>query len=248
MAGAQSSRSRELDAVRRPARHTVYVWEWPVRIVHWAIVFALLVLSLTGYYIHDPFLGGAGTTGRPGFTMGEIRFIHEATGFVFIAAVVLRVNWAFVGNRYAHWRALVPLTRAQRRALRDMIGFYALVRRSPPRANGHNPLAAAAYLFVYAGFIVTILTGLGLFAWLLRRPPWTTLFSWTWSVMSIPELRLVHFLLLFVYIAFALLHIYTSILIDVEDRNGELSSIITGYKANLLEGETPRDDPSRTQA
>jgi hypothetical protein len=62
--------------------------------------------------------------------------------------------------------------------------------------------------------------------------------------MSIPELRLVHFLLMFVYIAFALLHIYTSILIDVEERNGELSSIITGYKANLLEGETLATTPA----
>ena len=32
-------------------------WELPVRIVHWTIVLALIVLSFTGYYIHHPFLG-----------------------------------------------------------------------------------------------------------------------------------------------------------------------------------------------
>jgi Ni/Fe-hydrogenase 1 B-type cytochrome subunit len=243
MASVGHFRWREPETIRRPARHTVYVWEWPVRIVHWVIVFALIVLSLTGYYIHHPFVSGSGMPGHLGFTMGWMRFIHEATGFVFIAAVLARIYWAFAGNRYANWRALLPLTRSQRRDLSDMVRFYAFMRRNPPRANGHNPLAAATYLMLYAGFVVTILTGLGLFAWLYRRAPWTTLFSWTWNVMSIPALRLLHFLLMFVYIAFVLLHVYTSIVIDIEERNGELSSIITGYKTNILEGERPRDDP-----
>jgi Ni/Fe-hydrogenase 1 B-type cytochrome subunit len=247
MASISHRRLRELEALRRPARHSVYVWEWPVRIVHWVIVFALIVLSLTGYYIHHPFLSGAGGPGHPGFTMGLMRFIHEATGFAFIAAVLLRTYWAFVGNRYAHWRALLPITKAQRRDLLDMIRFYALLRSRPPRANGHNPLAAASYLLIYAGFVVTSLTGLGLFAWIIGSPPWTTLFGWTYHVMSEPSLRVVHFLLMFVYLAFAIFHIYCSILIDIEERNGELSSIITGYKANMLEGEMPRDDPRRAE-
>jgi Ni/Fe-hydrogenase 1 B-type cytochrome subunit len=97
-------------AVAQRARRTVYVWELPVRIVHWTIVAALVVLSVTGYYIHHPFLAGAGGPGHPGFTMGLVRFLHEATGFVFTAAVLARVYWAFAGNRYARWRALLPIT------------------------------------------------------------------------------------------------------------------------------------------
>ncbi len=61
----------ELDAAARPARHAIYVFERPVRIVHWTIVFALLVLSLTGYYLHHPFLSGSGMPGHPGFAMGD---------------------------------------------------------------------------------------------------------------------------------------------------------------------------------
>ena len=84
-----------------------------MRIVHWTIVFALIVLSVTGYYIYDPFLGGQRHgPGHPGFTMGSMRFVHEAAGFVFIAAVLFRIYWAFVGNRYARWRALLPITSA----------------------------------------------------------------------------------------------------------------------------------------
>jgi Ni,Fe-hydrogenase I cytochrome b subunit len=89
-------------------------------------------------------------------------------------------------------------------------------------------------------FIITILTGLSLYAWILRRPPWTTLFGWTWSLLSVPEIRLVHFFLMFLYIAFAIHHVYSAALFDIEEHNGELSSIVTGSKANLLDvGDEP---------
>jgi Ni/Fe-hydrogenase 1 B-type cytochrome subunit len=239
---------RDPKAAARPARHAIYVFELPVRIVHWVIVLCLIVLSFTGYYIHHPFLSGSGMPGHPGFTMGEMRFVHEATGFVFIAAVLFRIYWSFAGNRYVRWGALLPVTKAQRRDLRETIRFYAFLNRRPPRLNGHNPLAGLAYVVLYLGFILTILTGLGLFAWVIRTPAWTTLFAWTWSVVSIPTLRLVHFLLMFAYGAFAIHHVYSAVLYDIEERNGEMSSIITGWKADLLEDEIPRDDPRRDAA
>ena len=245
MASVGRAERRDLEVKARGARHSIYVWELPVRIVHWTIVLALTVLSVTGYYIHHPFVSGAGGTGHPGFTMGWVRFIHESAGFVFTAAVLLRVYWAFAGNRFARWRALVPITRAQRRDLRDVVSFYALRRPRPPATNGHNPLAGLAYLGLYLGFLLSILSGLGLFAWATRIPAWTALFGWTYSVMAVQQLRLLHFLLMFAFIAFTLHHVYSAILVDEIERNGELSSIVTGYRTDLLEDETPHDDPRR---
>ena len=224
---------RERGAAKRPARRVVYVFELPVRIVHWTIVAAIIVLSFTGYYIHHPFLSGSGMPGHIGFTMGTMRFIHEAVGFVFIAAVLFRIYWCFVGNQYVRWSALFPITKKQRQDMKHTLQFYFYFRRDPARLNGHNPLAAMAYVILYLGFIVTALTGLGLFAWVIRTPPWTTLFGWTTSVMSEPSLRLFHFMLMFFYIAFAVHHVYSAWLYDIEERCGELSSIITGYKADV---------------
>jgi Ni/Fe-hydrogenase b-type cytochrome subunit len=186
MTGTQLNR-RQVKALADPPRKTVYVFELPVRIVHWTVVLCLIVLSTTGLYIEHPIQTGPATPlGHPGFTLGEVRFIHELSAFVFIAAVLFRIYWSFAGNEYTHWRALLPVTRAQRRDLRDMLRFYTYLRRRPVPLNGHNPLAGLAYTALYALFIVTILTGLGLYAWLLRRPPWTTLFGWTYSVVSVP--------------------------------------------------------------
>jgi len=48
--------------------------------------------------------------------------------------------------------------------------------------------------------------------------------------MPIQNIRLIHLLLMFWFIAFAVHHIYSAVLIDLEEQNGELSSMITGWK------------------
>lgn len=235
MATTASHSKREGVGAPAPARRSIYVFELPVRLVHWTVVICIVVLSITGLYLEHPIRTGGAVPARPGFTLAEVRFIHEITAFVFIAAVLFRIYWAFAGNRYASWRALLPLTKEQRRDLRQTLRFYGYRRRWPVRLNGHNPLAGMAYLALYVLFMVSILTGLGLYAWLLRRPPWTSLFGWTYTVVSVPTLRLVHFLLLFFFAGFAVHHVYSAVLFDIEEHNGEMSSIFTGYKANLLE-------------
>jgi Ni/Fe-hydrogenase 1 B-type cytochrome subunit len=233
MAATRPERRGRASAELGP-RRSIYVFELPVRLVHWTLVLCLIVLSLTGLYLEHPFAFHSSAPAHPGFTFAEIRFIHEVTAFVFIAAVLVRIYWAFAGNEYAHWRGLLPITAKQRQDLGKTVRFYTFRRRYPVLLNGHNPLAGLAYVALYLLFIVTILTGLGLYAWLLRRPPWTTLFSWTWSVMSVPALRLVHYLLMFLYIGFAIHHVYSAVLYDMEEKNGELSSMVTGYKDNVL--------------
>ena len=223
--------------VDRTGVRSVYVWEWPVRITHWVIVAALIVLSFTGWWLHHPWFAASPPVGpgvHPGFTLGVMRFIHELAGAAFIAALLARMYWAFAGNHYARFTTLLPLTPQHRQGLRDTISYYAF-RRGPPQAIGHNPLAAVSYIVLWIGFWVAILTGLSLLSWILDRPPWTTLFGWTWSVMGIQHIRLVHFLLMFAFIAFAVHHVYSAVLVDREERNGEVSSIVTGWKLDYRE-------------
>ena len=65
----------------------VYVWELPVRIVHWVIFLSIVVLSFTGYYIYYPFMISEESGG---FLMATMRFIHEIAGFALIAAFIVR--------------------------------------------------------------------------------------------------------------------------------------------------------------
>jgi Ni/Fe-hydrogenase 1 B-type cytochrome subunit len=247
MAVERRSVRRAHEAGTRPARHTVYVWELPVRIVDWTIVITLVVLSITGIYIYSPFPIAASTTvGDPGFTMASVRFIHEN--------LRLCVHRRGAGPRVLGvfgqpLRALASAAADHPPSMAGSARHDQLLHPPTPASAArerHNPLAALAYLGVYGLFGLSIISGFGLFAWVGRIPAWQTLFGWTYRLLPIEQLRLLHVLLMFVFGAFTAFHVYCSILIDVDERNGELSSIITGYKANMLEGGTPRDAPQHS--
>lgn len=59
----------------------VYVWDLPVRLTHWVNVASILVLSLTSYYIANPFILTHGIATNE-FLMGTVRFVHFLTAFV----------------------------------------------------------------------------------------------------------------------------------------------------------------------
>jgi hypothetical protein len=69
-----------------------YVWEKPIRAAHWLIFFAFASLSITGLYLHHPYFSAATTSA---FLMAKMRFAHELSGFVLIAAILLRAYWFF---------------------------------------------------------------------------------------------------------------------------------------------------------
>ena len=70
----------------------VYVWEVPVRVWHWLMVPAMLVLFVTGYFIGAP-LPSVGGEASDNFWFGYIRFAHFASAYVFAITLVLRIVW-----------------------------------------------------------------------------------------------------------------------------------------------------------
>ncbi|HSL49623.1 MAG TPA: Ni/Fe-hydrogenase, b-type cytochrome subunit [Candidatus Deferrimicrobiaceae bacterium] len=202
----------------------VYVWEVPVRLTHWVTVLAILVLSGTGFYIGDPIFGGSVSL------MAWMRGVHRITAYVFIAGVMLRTYWAFAGNEWASWRALFPyLTAEGRRQMARTFLYYTFFRRQPPGGLGHNPLAGMAYSAVVALMIAEILTGFALQS--LGGGGWRrALFGWIFSLISLQGVRLVHHMIMWLLLGFAVHHVYSSVLMDLEEKNGLLTSIFTGYK------------------
>ncbi|MDR7532257.1 MAG: Ni/Fe-hydrogenase, b-type cytochrome subunit [Armatimonadota bacterium] len=202
----------------------VYVWEPPVRLTHWVNVAAILVLSATGLYIGNPFLLGGVAV------MTWMRAAHRIAAWVFVASLALRAYWAFVGNRWASWRALVPyLSATGRREATEMFLYYTFARRRPPPAVGHNALAGMAYSAVVLLMLTEVATGFALQS--LDTPGWRTwLFGWIFSLASVQVIRLIHHLGMWLLVGFAIHHTYSAVLIDIEEQNGLISSIVSGYK------------------
>lgn len=205
----------------------VYVWQLPVRISHWLIFFAIIALSFTGYYMHNPFMiSRAPTT----FMMGTVRYIHIISGYIFLAAFMMRVYYFVAGNYWASWRFFIPTDRQRWKTAREMFKYYSFVRREPVRQVGHNALAGLTYSVIFFLMALEILTGLVLYSQVRGLGLARTLFGWLPGIIDIQYLRLFHFLGMFAFIAFAIHHVYSAILVSIEERNGLLESMFSGFK------------------
>lgn len=208
----------------------VYVWELPLRLAHWLIVGSILVLSVTGFYIGNPSLLVPGPAGQH-FVMGTAKAIHFWAAFVLIAAVLVRLVWAFGGNRYARWHELLPVSGRRWRGVGPTLGFYLFFRRKPPEYVGHNPVAGLAYCAVYALIGFEILSGLALYGMSAHYGSPTRLFAGLLPLMGGAAMaRFLHHLVMWFLIGFVFHHVWSSILMSVEEHNGTTDSIFSGYK------------------
>lgn len=205
-------------------RIPVYVWQVPVRLTHWVTVAAIVVLSVTGVYIADPFLLPAS-----GAIMTTARTIHMVAALALLLSGLVRTIWLLRGNRFARWSALIPTNRAQATELFRQAGFYAFVRKDIPKVLGHNQLAASAYLALIGLLIIETGTGLVLYA-ALGAEPVASLLGWVRELIGLQALRLIHHLAMWAILAIAVFHVYSCILVDHIEKNGLMSSIVSGFK------------------
>jgi len=222
----------------------VYVWQYPLRLVHWGIVLSILVLSITGYYMHSPFVGAQA---QYPFFMATVRFVHESFGMAFIAFFLLRVYLFFAGDRWVRWQALVPIHKAQWKEMIEVMKFYAFIRPTPVSKVGHNAMAAASYIGIYALVFVEIVTGLVMYDWVRHSSILHPVVGWIPRLVSIQNLRLIHFGLMFVFFAFGILHVHLCLIVSSAEKRGLMDSIFTGYKIVPVD-ELDEDDKAAIEA
>jgi Ni/Fe-hydrogenase 1 B-type cytochrome subunit len=208
-------------------RLRVYVWEFPLRLTHWTNAFSLLVLSITGFYISSPFIHAYSSKQ---YIMGWVRLIHFIASYVFTMSIIIRIYWAFMGNKFESYKEWFPFSREKFKELLDTLKFYFFLRRDPPYVIGHSALAAFTYFIVYLLFIFEIVSGFALYSVNHSGIIWTLLGGWLLNIMHLPTVRLYHHLVMYVILAFVPLHIYATWYMDPHERNGLVSSIFSGYK------------------
>lgn len=205
-------------------RVKVYVWQVPVRVTHWVTVGSIVALSVTGVYIADPFL-----LPPSGPVMTTTRTVHMLAALALLLSGLVRTIWLLRGNRFARWSALVPTNREQATELFRQAAFYAFVRRDIPKVLGHNQLAATAYLALIALLVVETATGLVLYG-ALGAEPAASIVGWVRELVGLQALRLIHHLAMWAILAIAVFHVYSCILVDHIEKNGLMSSIVSGFK------------------
>lgn len=205
----------------------LYVWQYPMRLFHWGTVISIGVLSFTGYYIHNPFIIGQA---QAPFLMGQFRFVHEIFGFILSALVLMRLYLFFAGNRWVRWQQYIPHSKETFVEMINVAKFYMFLRKTPVSKIGHNAMAASSYIALIGMLLVEMVTGLVFFNQLRHSAILTPLVGWLPHLVSLPTMRLIHFFLMYVFIAFGIFHVHLCMLISREEKRGLMDSIFIGYK------------------
>ena len=209
---------------------SVYVWQVPVRLTHWAIVLAILAASFSGFFIANPPLTLPGSsTGH--VTMSVVKLIHSWAAIVFIAALLARVWWGFTGNRYARWSSFLPTSKRRWANLFGTLRFYLFLRPKPPATVGHNGLASLTYLVVFGLYGLMIGTGLALRAASASATSYLQWFRFFEPLFGgLATARFLHHIGMWLLLGFFAHHVWSAFLVSNVEKNSTLESIFSGYK------------------
>lgn len=224
----------------------VNLWSVGLRLQHWVNVALIFLLSISGYYIMDPFFGPVATdhAEQAGYLMGIFRFVHITAAFLWIGLGLTRLILAFTSrDPYLRWPTLWPLkSKEDVKNLGEIVGHYAFIRSEEPVYLAHNPLQQLAYTGLYVACAIQMATGLTLYATYHQD-------NWFWQLVAAPEhwfgmgpIRLFHAMVMFGMWGFVIMHVYLAIRADSLDRSGGISAMFNGG-VWVRRGTKPVDAP-----
>lgn len=241
----------------------VYLWGAPLRAMHWVAGTCIVVLIVTGFYIGRPYFMTSGEASAH-FLMGRVRFVHFTAAAVLVMTGIVRMYWFFAGNRFERLPALFPVTpKNVRRFGRTTKAYFTFRPENEPSVVGHDPLQQYAYTALYVLALVMVVTGFTMYGQSNPGGIIFRTFAWVPPLLGgLQRVRLIHHVLTWGFIVFAIIHIYFVVRSDYVDRVGRVSSMITGgryvstdepyedidiTKVPTSEWPTPENAPSRNR-
>jgi len=224
------------------------VWDLPTRWFHWINFICVLCLAAIGTaLLWDNELG---------VTDGGkllLKTTHVWFGYVFALNLAWRIVWAFIGNRYARWSAIVPFqpgyTAALKTYLRELFGGDARPYL------GHNPAARAMISVLLILLVVQACVGLVLAGTDIYYPPFghwiagwiaapgvdpSTIAPYNkmgvdpaaWEAMRSfrSPFVTVHYWTFYAILFAVVIHVAGVVVTEIRERGGIISAMFTGQK------------------
>lgn len=224
------------------------VWDRTVRWFHWINFLSVLGLIGVGTVIFYNKKLGISTDGKI-----LLKSIHVYIGYIFCVNLLWRVIWGFVGGKFARWRAVLPGGSGYVAAVSKYTEGF--IKGDAPGYLGHNPLgrlmiAALLLLMLIQGGTGLILAGTDIYypplgntmkAWIAKDATRPDLIK-PYSNENVDETKNkemkafrkpiigTHEKLYFILIFLIIIHIAAAVITDIRERNGIVSSMLTGIK------------------
>ncbi|WP_044415332.1 Ni/Fe-hydrogenase, b-type cytochrome subunit [Halarcobacter anaerophilus] len=210
-----------------------YEFSYWLRVTHWIRVVAIIVLTVSGFYIASPFITPAGGGEPTNFMNALFRSWHIIFGFLLIAVTIGKF-YLFIFDkqsqveRKSFWDFINPKTWIQQ------IGYYLLVSKHPHTKGAYNPLQFLAYAGIYISLIMISLTGLILYVNVYHDGMGGLLYDVMRNFEAIlgglAWVRQLHHIFMWIFIIFLPIHVYLVIFNSVYGKHGDVDSIVSGYK------------------
>jgi len=113
----------------------VTVWDWALRVFHWALVLLFVVAYLSGV--------------TPGYYG-----LHKAAGYGILGLLIFRFIWGFAGPKPSRFAGFIKGPAAALAHLRE------LLRRKHRPMPGHNPLGGWAVVAILGLLLLQAISGL----------------------------------------------------------------------------------------
>jgi Ni/Fe-hydrogenase 1 B-type cytochrome subunit len=173
-------------------------------VTHWVNLVSMVVLILTGFYIHYPFVPGL---------MGIARGAHVCFAFVILLNMALRVIGAFIVKSAptGGTRELVPdyknflPQKDNRHQLGAWIKYYLFLKKEHPLGAKYGVPQKLSYLVIPLLLLIIGFTGFCLWGPTMGVGPFAAFTEFVGGPMIV---RIAHYYLMWVFIIFMMIHIY----------------------------------------
>ena len=213
-----------MKSVKDVQRKEYYIFSPILRIFHWIMVVAILVLFGTGLLITKPMLV---SSIEPTFTvmsMDLVRDIHFLVAFIFCAAFILRI-YGFIINKGDRLFPRFWEGHFYSETVEVALHYMLLKPHHAPFLR--NPLARASYAGLYVMVLIEILTGFAMY--FMTNPSATGGFLFGWINTILGSEMMAHYVS-WLIIVFAIGHFYMVLRAEFMEGESEVSSMFSGKK------------------
>jgi len=224
------------------------VWDASTRWFHWINSLCVIGLAFVGFVIlhaSDLDVSNAGKA--------TLKTIHVWIGYLFVLNLLWRIVWAFLGNRYAQWRSILPGGKGYFQALRSYVAAF--IAGHPEQYVGHNPAGRLGISVLFLLITIMAITGLVLAGTDLFYPP---LGHWIAQWVAAPDVApgslrpyapemydvaayesmrayrkpfaMVHLYSFYVLVVVVVLHVVSVVITELKEGGNIISAMFTGRK------------------
>ncbi|MBO5062964.1 MAG: Ni/Fe-hydrogenase, b-type cytochrome subunit [Campylobacter sp.] len=210
-----------------------YEFSIGLRLAHWIRAIAIVVLSVSGFYLAYVFVSPA-ITGEPiNFMNAKWRAVHQVAGFILIGCFIFKF-YLFFFDKQSHIERVSVKDFLDIKVWIAQIKYYLFLGKHPHMHGTYNPLQFASYLFFYIVLFVICLTGLILYVHVYHEglggflyEPMRVVETWMGGLANV---RQIHHIAMWIIFIFMVAHIYMAIFNAIKGKDGAMDAIISGYK------------------